>query len=109
MEINVTKKDLFNGKNSADKAENHLNEELEIIGIFDYHDDVVNKETGEVNDARLVCLVTNKGCISSPSKTLCDSVDKLVESFGDEVVGLLVKIVDSKSNAGRTFFRLELV
>lgn len=109
MEINVSKKDLFNGKNSANKAEDFLGEILTINGIFSFTDDVVDKETGVVSEATLVCLVTDKGYISSPSKTLVDSATKLVETFQDDVVGMDVKIVSAKSNAGRVFYRLELV
>lgn len=109
MNINVSKKDEFNGKNSALKAEDFLNVSLKLNGLFDFNDDVVDKETGEAHTATLICLVTDKGCISSPSKTLIDSAKKLVETFEDDVVGLDIMIVPSKSNAGRTFYRIELV
>lgn len=95
--------------NSANKAEDFLNTPLTINGIFTFEDDVVDKETGEAHSATLVCLITDKAVISSPSKTLVDSVTKLVEAFGDDVIGLSVQIASSKSNAGRTFYRLELL
>ena len=109
IEINVTKKDIFNGMNSANKAEDFLNEKMTIKGIFSFEDDVVDKETGEAHKSTLVCLITDKAVISSPSKTLVDSVTKLVDAFGEDVVGLDVQIVGAKSNAGRTFYRLELI
>lgn len=109
FEINVSKKDVFNGMNSASKAEDFLNEPLQIKGAFSFEDDVVDKETGEAHKSTLVCLVTDKATISSPSKTLVDSVTKLVETFGDEIIGLDVQIVGAKSNAGRTFYRIELI
>lgn len=111
MEIgNLTKKDFFNGKNSARKAEDFIDETLTLKGMFTFEDDVVNKETGDVNKATLVCLVTTDGLtISSPSKTLVDSCEKLVESFGEEIEGLAVTISAPKSNNGRTFYRIELV
>lgn len=107
---NLTKADFFNGKNSADKAEDFIDEVLTLKGMFTFEDEVVNKETGEVNKATLVCLVTGDDvCISSPSKTLVDSCCKLGEVFGEEVEGLRVKITAPKSNAGRTFYRITLV
>lgn len=109
LELNVSKKDIFNGKNSSAKAEDFLNQPLTLQGFFDYEDDVVDKESGEVYKTTLICLITDKGVISSPSKTLVDSVDKLYEAFGEECIGLDVEIVPRKSNAGRTFYRLELV
>lgn len=109
FEINVSKKDVFNGMNSANKAEDFLNEPLKIKGAFSFEDDVVDKETGEAHKSILVCLVTDKAIISSPSKTLVDSVTKLVETFGEEIVGLDIQIVGAKSNAGRTFYRIELI
>lgn len=110
MEFNVTKKELFNGKNNAQKAEDYLDQELTIKGLFTYEDDVLNKETGEVSQATLVCLVTTNGdLISSPSKTLVDSAIKLYDSFGEETEGLDVKITANKSNNGRTFYRLEVL
>lgn len=108
IEINVTKKDIFNGKNAGLKAEDFLNQKLELIGMFTYSDEVLDKETGDLHESELVCLVTDAGAITSPSKTLVDSAKKLYESFEDEVVGLEVIITPAKSNAGRTFYRLEL-
>ena len=61
MEFNVTKKELFNGKNNAQKAEDFLEQSLTIKGMFTYDDDVLNKETGEVSQATLVCIVTSSG------------------------------------------------
>lgn len=107
--INVTKKDMFNGMNSATKAEEFLDTPLTIKGLFTFEDDVLNKETGEVHKETLVCLVTDKAIISAPSKTLVESVTKLVETFGDEVVGMEVQIASAKSNNGRTFYRIELI
>ena len=110
MEFNVTKKELFNGKNNAQKAEDYLDQELIIKGMFTYEDDVLNKETGEVSQATLVCIVTTDGTlISSPSKTLVDSATKLYESFDNETEGLAVMITANKSNNGRTFYRLEVL
>lgn len=111
MEINVSKKDRFNGMNSASKAEDFINAPFVIKGLFTFEDDVLNKETGEINTATLVCIITDEGkAISSPSKTLVDSVSKLVEAYGeDEVIGVEAMITANKSNANRTFYRLELV
>ena len=110
MEFNVTKKELFNGKNNAQKAEDYLDQELTIKGLFTYEDDVLNKETGEVSQATLVCIVTTDGTlISSQSKTLVDSATKLYESFDSETEGLNVMITANKSNNGRTFYRLEVL
>lgn len=110
MEFNVTKKEIFNGKNNAQKAEDFLDQTLTIKGMFTYEDDVLNKETGEVSQATLVCLVTTAGdLISSPSKTLVDSAVKLYETFEDETEGMDVKITAGKSNNGRTFYRLEVL
>lgn len=110
MEFNVTKKELFNGKNNAQKAEDYLDQELIVKGLFTYEDDVLNKETGEVSQTTLVCIVTTDGnMISSPSKTLVDSAIKLYDSFGEETEGLSVMITANKSNNGRTFYRLEVL
>lgn len=110
MEFNVTKKEIFNGKNNAHKAEDYLDQTLTIKGLFTYEDDVMNKETGEVSKATLVCIVTSAGTlISSPSKTLVDSAVKLYETFEEETEGMDVKITASKSNNGRTFYRLEVL
>lgn len=110
INVNVTKKDRYNGMNSAGKAEEYLDIPLTLNGMFTFSDEVADKETGEVKEQTLICLITDKATIASPSKTLVDSAIKLYKEFGeDEIVGLEIKITPSRSNNGRTFYRLELV
>lgn len=110
INVNVSKKDRFNGINSAAKAEEFLDIPLIINGMFTFTDEVADKETGEVNEQTLICFVTDKATIASPSKTLVDSAIKLYKEYGeDELVGLEIKITPARSNNGRTFYRLELL
>lgn len=109
LEVNVSKIDKFNGKNSAKSCSDFVGEELTLKGVFSFEDEVANNETGEVEVKEIVCLVTDQGCIASPSATLCQSTHDLVDIFGDDIVGMSIKIVGQKSNAGRTYYRLEVV
>lgn len=109
MEINVSRIAKFNAMNSAIAPADVIGEPLVIEGLFTFNDDVVNSETGEVENKTLIGLITDKGAISSPSATLVESATKLVEIFEDDVVGMTVKITANKSNSGRTFYRLECI
>lgn len=109
MEINVSRIAKFNAMNSAIAPADVIDDVLTLEGMFTFNDDVVNSETGEVENKTLIGLITDKGAISSPSATLVDSAVKLAEIFEDEIVGMKIKITTNKSNSGRTFYRLECV
>ena len=109
MEINVSKVARYNGMNSSKPCADFVGKELQLVGMFTFNDDVVNNETGEVKNKELICLITEEGCIASPSPTLVDSAKKLADIFDDDIVGMSIKIVGQKSNAGRTFYRLEVI
>lgn len=110
ININVTKREIYNAKNSSLKAEDFIDQELELRGIYTFEDDVANKETGEVERKQITALITDKGVIASPSTPLANCVNNLVDTFDeDEIIGMAVMIEERKSNAGNKFFQLAIL
>lgn len=98
----MTKKDLFNAKNSAHKMEKDL-----LITVVDCdHFKDITKDGIEVD---VSVLKSESGeMFSSISKTIYQSLDMLSDIIADEgKVNIIVR--ESKSANGRDFLHLEIV
>ena len=110
MEINVSKVEKFNARNCADKADEHINEELTLKGLFSFNDERVNEETGDVENITVNCLITEDCVIATPSIPFNKSIETLVDTFSeDEIIGLNVMIVERKSKSGNKFYQLAVI
>lgn len=109
-EFKTTKRDIINIKCASEKVENIIGEELEIEKAMIYEDNIVNTESGEVELSTLCALITTEGTIvSSPSKTLVEFTDLLIDLLEDENSTIKIKLVTRKSNNGRNFYTGQLI
>lgn len=97
----MTKKDLFNAKNSSKKMEKDLM--ITVIDCDSFKD--ITKDGVEVNVS--VLKSENGEMFSSISKTIYQSLDMLTDIISDEgKVNVIVR--ESKSANGRDFYHLEI-
>lgn len=109
-EFKTTKRDIINIKCASEKVENIIGEELEIEKAMIYEDDIVNTETGELEESTLCALITIDGVVvSSPSKTLVEFTDLLINLMEDENSAVKIRLVTHKSNNGRNFYTGQLI
>lgn len=98
----MTKKDLFNAKNSAHKMEKDLM--ITIVDCDSFKD--ITKDGVEVDVS--VLKSENGEMYSSISKTIYQSIDMLTDIISDDgKVNIIVR--ESKSANGRDFLHLEIV
>lgn len=97
----MTKKDLFNAKNSSKQLEDGLT--LKVLDTAIMSD--TDKDGNEVN---VGVLKTEDGIYSTISATVINSLDMLSDIIADDgEVDVVVGVGTSK--AGRDFFMLEII
>lgn len=97
----MTKKDLFNAKNSSKQLEDGLM--LKVLDTAIMSD--TDKDGNEVN---VGVLKTEDGIYSTISATVINSLDMLSDIIADDgEVDVVVRVGTSK--AGRDFFMLEII
>lgn len=98
----MTKRELFNAKNSGKKIEKDMTIDVVSVGTFDDTDK-------DGNPVKATALVAKDGnvytCISS---TVAGSVELLSEILQEEGT-VTVKVVEGVSNSGRTFKQLQII
>ena len=97
----MTKKDLFNAKNSSKQLENGLM--LKVL------DTAVMQDTDKDGDTIEVGVIkTEDGIYSTISATVINSLDMLSDIIADEgEVDVAVRV--GTSSSGRDFFMLEII
>lgn len=98
----MTKKELFNAKNSGKKLEAGMKVEVKAVGTFADHD----KDGNDVTASALVA--TDGNVYTAISSTIADSLDLLDEIIQEEGA-VTVEVVVSTSNSGREFKQLQIV
>lgn len=98
----MTKKDLFNAKNSAHKMEKDLS--INVVDCDSFHD--VTKDGIEV-DVSVLKSETGE-MYSSISKTIFQSLDMLKEIINEDGKADII-VRESTSANGRMFLHLEIV
>ena len=97
----MTKRDLFNARNSSKKLEAGM-----ILTIVDC--DTYGDKDKDGNDVTVSCLKSEDGdiycCISA---TVAKSIDDLADIIADEAK-VTVKVIKSTSNSGREFMQLSI-
>lgn len=97
----MTKKDLFNAKNSSKQLENGLT--LKVLDTAVMQD---TDKDGEVIEVGV--LKTEDGIYSTISATVINSLDMLSDIIADDgEVDVVVRV--GTSNSGRDFFMLEII
>lgn len=98
----MTKRELFNAKNSGRKIEEGMTIEVVSVGTFTDSDK-------DGNEVTATALVSKTGevytCISA---TVASSVDLLGEILDDEGC-VTVKVIEGTSNNGRKFKQLQIL
>ena len=99
--MELTKKDLFNAKNSSKQLEDGLM--LKVLAVCTMQDIDKDGDTIEVG-----VLKTEDGIYSTISSTVINSLDMLSDIIADDgEVDVAVRVGTSKS--GRDFFMLEII
>ena len=106
--INMTKKDLFNAKNSSIDIKSHLGEIMTVSGIAVLCGQGSDRDGNPVD---IAYIATDKGVFGTISatviKSMQDFADYLNDCFsdGEEVK---IRFVDGKSKNG-IFYKIEIV
>ena len=99
--MELSKKDLFNAKNSSKQLEDGLM--LKVLAVATMPD--VDKDG---KDIKVGVLKTEDGIYSTISATVINSLDALSDIIADDgEVDVAVRVGQSKS--GRDFFMLEII
>ena len=99
--MELTKKDLFNAKNSSKQLEDGLM--LKVLAVATMEDTDKDGDAIEVG-----VLKTEDGIYSTISATVINSLDMLSDIIADDgEVDVAVRVGTSKS--GRDFFMLEII
>ena len=100
--VELTKKELFNAKNAGVKIENGISFNIAKVGSFPDVD-----KNG--NDVNVSCLMTTDGTIyTTISATIYNSLELLKEVI-EETGSVTVQVNENTSNAGRSFFQLQII
>jgi len=98
----MTKKELFNAKNAGHKIEKGMTIDVVSLGQFDDKDK-------DGNDVKVTCLASKDRAIyTTISATIGNSID-LLEDILKEDGMVTVKVNESKSNGGRSFYQLQII
>lgn len=98
----MTKKELFNAKNSGKKLEKGMQIEVKSVGTFEDTD----KDGNPVKASALVA--TDGNVYTAISATIADSLDLLDDIISDEGA-VTVEVQENTSSAGRTFKQLSII
>ena len=99
--MELSKKDLFNAKNSSKQLEDGLM--LKVLAVATMQD---TDKNGDIIDVGV--LKTEDGIYSTISATVINSLDMLSDIIADDgEVDVAVRVGTSKS--GRDFFMLEII
>lgn len=98
----MTKRELFNAKNSGKKIEKGMKIDVTAVGTFDD----VDKDG---NSVKAFALVSTDGNVyTGISATISSSLDMLEEIIKEEGT-VTVEVIESVSNGGRTFKQLQIL
>lgn len=98
----MTKRELFNAKNSGKKLEAGMEIEVKAVGTFEDTD----KDGNNVTASALVS--TDGNVYTAISATVASSLDLLDDIISDEGA-VTVKVIEGTSSAGRTFKQLQII
>ena len=98
----MTKKEMFNAKNSGKKLEAGLQIEVKAVGTYSDKD----KDGNEVTASALVS--TDGNVYTAISSTIAESLELLDEIISEEGA-VKVEVVVNTSNAGREFKQLQII
>lgn len=106
----LTNKDKFNAKNAGKTFDTIIGKEVTFQGVMFYEDDVVNKETGEVERKTISAVKLDGNMYCSPSITLKRALEDLVDyADAEKMDEVKIMIVNGSSSKGRKFLTLNLV
>lgn len=98
----MTKRELFNAKNSGKKLEAGMEIEVKAVGTFEDTD----KDGNNVTASALVS--TDGNVYTAISATIASSLELLDEIISDEGA-VTVQVIEGTSSAGRTFKQLQII
>lgn len=98
----MTKKELFNAKNSGKKLEKGMQIEVKSVGTFEDTD----KDGNPVKASALVA--TDGNVYTAISATIAESLDLLDDIISEEGA-ITVEVQENTSSAGRTFKQLSII
>lgn len=98
----MTKRELFNAKNAGQKIEKGM--VLDVVSLGQFAD-----KDKDGNDVMVTALACKDGSIfTTISATIGNSIDLLEDILSDEG-SVTVKVNESKSNSGRSFYQLQII
>lgn len=98
----MTKRELFNAKNAGQKIEKGMT--LTVVSTGQFAD-----KDKDGNDVTVTALACKDGSIyTTISATIADSMDLLDDILSEEGE-VTVKVNESKSNSGRSFYQLQII
>lgn len=98
----MTKRELFNAKNSGKKLEAGMEIEVKAVGTFEDTD----KDGNNVTASALVS--TDGNVYTAISATIASSLELLDEIISDDGA-VTVQVIEGTSSAGRTFKQLQII
>ncbi len=98
----MTKRELFNARNSGKKLEAGMVVEVKAVGTFDD----VDKDGNEVTASALVS--TDGNVYTAISATIGSSLELLDDIIMDEGA-VKLQVIEGTSSAGRTFKQLQIL
>ena len=108
IDLGFSDKDKINAMITGKKYNDFVDKEITVKGVYQYEDEIADKETGEISNKVLTAINTGNEIIVSPSPTFKNSVEKIHSVLGNNFIGTKVKLVENKSSAGRKFLQMEL-
>ena len=108
IEIGFEAKDKINAMNVGKKYNDFLDKEMTLNGIYQYEDEVIDKESGEYEKKVLTAIKCGNDIIVSPSLPFKKTVENTYKVLGNNIIGVKIKLVENKSSNGRKFLQMEL-
>lgn len=108
INLGFNEKDKINAMITGKKYNDFIDKEITVKGVYQYEDEIADKETGEISKKVLTAINTGNEIIVSPSPTFKKSVEMIYSVLGNNFIGTKVKLVENKSAAGRKFLQMEL-
>lgn len=103
VHYNMTAKDLFNAKSSSKKVCDYIGVSLTATGCATAEEIDVNGEVKVIG-----YIATNEGVFGFTSSVLIGAIPDLAEYMRDTGDPTIIEFTSNASNAGKTFYSVEI-
>lgn len=105
INFNMTAKDIFNAKSSSKSVKDYVDVTLTATGCA--VEDAIDSKTGEVKPVGYIA--TSEGVFGFTSGVLMNTMSELSEYMKSAGEPVEIQFHESKSNAGKKFYTMEIM